>query len=248
MSGTFRAELDGDIATLLIDNPAKRNAMSLSMYREVPAAVEAVRDARVVVLRGAGSTAFGAGSDISEFAERRTGDNAGHYNSVESEATDALASLPMPVIAAVHGPCRGGGAALALCADLRFAAADATFATPPARLGVGYPVDSVERLVAVVGAAAAKDLLLTARVVGAEEALSMGLVHRVVESDELDDLAAETAAQIASLAPLSLRAAKAAIDKAPDAVALTRACFRSADFAEGIASFAERRPPVFTGT
>jgi enoyl-CoA hydratase len=250
--GTVRAEVDGAVGTLVIDHPARRNAMSLAMYAAVPAAVASVVAApavRVVILRGAGDVAFGAGSDISEFPEKRTGAAAQHYNEVEELAVRAIEAIPVPVLALVHGPCMGGGAGMALCADIRFAADDATFAIPPAKLGVGYPAASTERLRAAVGVSRAKDLIFSGRVIDALEALRIGLVDAVVPKAELDAHVAAYAAQITRNAPLTIAAAKLALDHgATDATAAAiGACYSSADYAEGIRAFGEKRRPVFEG-
>ncbi len=127
----------------------------------------------------------------------------------------------------------GGGLGLALTVDLRYAVDDPLFSVPPGRLGIGYPLDAVERLVATVGRATATDLLLTARRFDAGEAHRIGLVHEVVTDDRLDDLVAERCATIASLAPMTLRAA------------LADACFHSADLVEGITAFRKSRRPEF---
>jgi enoyl-CoA hydratase/carnithine racemase len=253
MTGTVRASLDGPVGTLLLDNPARRNAMTLAMSAAVPDAVATLLASpalRVVILRGAGDEAFGAGSDISEFATERTGDAARHYNATEEAAAYAIASIPVPVIAEIHGPCMGGGVGLALCADLRYAADDARFAVTPAKLGVGYPVESMRRLVAAIGAPRAKDLVLTARVIDAAAAGRIGLVHEVVPRDALAGHVAAVAESICSLAPLTLRAAKLAIDHPDDhrSTAAVTECYESDDYAEGIRAYLEKRSPRFTGS
>ncbi|HEX7096937.1 MAG TPA: enoyl-CoA hydratase-related protein [Acidimicrobiales bacterium] len=244
--------LDGAVGTLVIDNPTRRNAMNLSMYAAVPDAVSSLLahdDLRVVVLRGAGDAAFGAGSDITEFAEHRWGDAAERYNQIEAAAARAIEDIPVPVIAAIHGACMGGGVGLALCADLRYAADDARFAVTPGKLGVGYPPDAMSRLVAAVGEARAKELVFTARVIDAAQAERYGLVNAVVPKAELDAHIASVAAEIAKLAPLSLRAAKLAVREPHSAATAdaVRRCFSSDDYAEGIRSHAEKRTPVFRG-
>lgn len=246
--------LDDTTGTIVIDNPSRRNAMTADMYASVPAAVEellAVDRLRVLVLRGAGDVAFGAGSDISEFAERRLGTNAAAYDDAEHRAWDALASAPVPVIAAIHGACMGGGVAMALHCDIRIAADDAVFSVPPARLGLAYPQGALERLVDLVGSAQAKLLLYSARVIDASHALDIGLVQEVVAKAELDDHVAALAAQIAELAPMTHRATKLSVDaidhpSAAEAAASARdACYESADFREGVTAFLEKRRARF---
>lgn len=257
-------EQRGSLGILTFNNPDRRNAMTAAMYGAVPdacAKLQAAADLRVVVLRGAGAEAFCAGSDISEFAERRIGDQAATYDRTEHRAWSAVADLPVPVVAMIHGPCRGGGIALALHADLRVAAADATFAVPPANLGIAYPAEATRRLTALIGPAATKRLLFTADVLTADQAEGLGLIDEVVAPADLEHHVRELAAQIATKAPLTLRAAKATVDAVvaygtgdPEADALDQranqaraACYTSADFQEGIRAFSEKRRPRFDG-
>ncbi|MEM9466936.1 MAG: enoyl-CoA hydratase-related protein [Actinomycetota bacterium] len=255
----------GCVATITIDNPERRNAMTAAMYQAVPAACAAATaepDLRAVVLRGAGDRAFSAGSDISEFGERRMGRNADGYDRAEHEAWAAIESLAVPVIASIRGSCRGGGVAIALHADLRIAADDATFSVPPANLGLAYPPEATRRLVAAVGPSQAKRLLFTAEAFDADRAAAIGLVDEVVAADALDATVASTVDLIARKAPLTHRASKAVVDAiaahgtdasmplrdlAPDAADAVAACYDSDDFREGVRSFAEKRPPRFRG-
>jgi enoyl-CoA hydratase/carnithine racemase len=248
----IRTEIVGPVGTLLIDNPARRNAMDLSMYAAVPDAVASLMahdELRVVVLRGVGDLAFGAGSDISEFTTKRWADAADSYNATEAAAAHAIETIPVPVVAAIHGSCMGGGVGLALCADVRYAADDARFAITPGKLGVGYPPDSMARLVRVVGPSVAKELVFTARAIDADEAARMGLVNSVCPKESLDAHVAEVAASMSAWAPLTLRAAKLAVDapESDDAIDAARRCFSSDDYAEGIRAHTEKRAPTFYG-
>jgi enoyl-CoA hydratase len=258
MSGAVHASIDGPVATLALSNPDKRNATSKAMYAAIPAAVSKVRvpSVRVVVLRGEGELAFGAGSDIAEFRTERRGEAARVYNEIEHEACAALQTIDVPVLALIHGPCMGGGLGLALCADLRYAADDAQFGVPPGRLGLGYPFDSAARLVLAVGFARARELLLTARRVDATEAVALGLVHTVVPKADLEAHVSKIARDITRLAPGTLAAAKATFRalEQPSSAHLRAAadasidgCFASDDYDEGIRAFLEKRAPVFDG-
>lgn len=261
--------LDGEriasVGTIVINNPDRRNAMTAAMYRAVPAACDTLRaeaDLRAVVLRGAGTQAFCAGSDISEFGERRMGAEATSYDRAEHQAWDALADLQVPTVASIHGHCRGGGVALAMHCDFRLASTTAQFGVPPANLGLNYPPEATRRLVALVGPAWAKRLLFTAETIPAAEALRIGLVEEMVAADELDTHTAALVDLMARKAPLSQRAAKAVVDAvvvhgtgadrplrelSPSAALAAEACYDSEDFREGVRAFGEKRPPRFRG-
>ena len=260
MPGRIHVEREGALAWVVFDHPERRNAISAEMWQALPGAVrelDADPAVRVVVLRGAGDVAFVSGADISEFEQARTGaEAAADYDRTTARAFDALSAFSKPLLAMVHGFCIGGGMATALGADLRYAADDAVFAIPAARLGLGYHMAGLEALSALVGPAAAKEILFTARRYDAVEALRLGLVNAVHPKTELEREVRSLAAAIADNAPLTLRAAKLALRELArepgtrDQVAVRdaiRACFESDDYREGVRAFLEKRRPRFAG-
>jgi enoyl-CoA hydratase/carnithine racemase len=250
--------LDESVATVAIDNPARRNAFDLEMWKALPpimAALDRHDQVRAIVLRGAGDHDFTSGADIGEFEMLRANAETGRLYEAENEAAFwAVAHCSKPVIAMIRSFCLGGGFGLALSCDLRIAAENAVFGIPAAKLGVGYPPGAFKIVTAAVGAPAAKDLFFTARRIGAVQAERLGVVQQVVSDADLEATAMSLAREIAQNAPLTIRAAKAAIDHAvglerpgTDPVALADLCFDSADAVEGRRAFLEKRLPVFTG-
>lgn len=253
-----RGFLDGSIGWLVLDRPDRRNALNAAMWAAIPPLMKSLDesvDVKAIVIRGAGHEAFAAGADISEFGEARNDATAAaDYEALNGAAFAAIRAARKPVVAMVQGFCIGGGLAIALACDLRLADGSARFALPPARLGLAYPLDGLRDLVATVGAPMAKEMLFTARRLGADEALRAGLINRVAEDVEAE--ARALAGEIAAGAPLTITHAKRAIDLIAgrpghageaDVTGLAARCFNSADYAEGQKAFAEKRKPAFTG-
>ncbi|RAJ44278.1 enoyl-CoA hydratase/carnithine racemase [Kitasatospora sp. SolWspMP-SS2h] len=241
------------VATLLLERPERRNAVTGAMWRALPrvlAVLAARPDVRVLVLTGAGG-AFSAGADIAELAEVYADPaSADAYHAGNVAAEEALAAFPRPTLAVVRGACVGGGCQLALACDLRLAAEDARLGITPAKLGVVYPAVPTLRLAALVGPARAKYLLFSGALLPAARAELFGLLDEVVPSAELDHRAREFARLLARRSPQTIGAVKAVLAAGPadaaDALApWERASRTSPDVREGLAAFLERREPEF---
>ena len=247
---------DGLVATITLNRPDKRNALTTGMIARLHDEIERLAadgDVRVVVLRAAGA-AFCAGLDLRELAEQRAA-GAAETHTLE-EALHGLEALPQPTIAVVQGDAVAGGCELALHCDLRVAGDAARFSMPLARIGLAVPVRLVWKLVETIGQAATRELLFTGEAVDAPTAHALGLVNRVVPGAELERTATTLAQQIAHNAPLSLRAMKASAQRLAeqrrsiqrdDLEELARQVRASADLQEGLAAQRERRAPVFRG-
>jgi enoyl-CoA hydratase/carnithine racemase len=255
VSEHLRLEIDGAVAVLTIDRPAKRNAMSFEMWSAVPSLMDKVAaepGVRVLVVRG--TDHFSAGADIGEFATLRAdAEGARRYSGAVHAAERAIAGLARPTIAAVTGSCVGGGCELALACDLRVAAPGARFGITPAKLGIVYHFTSTRQLVGAVGPAWAKQILFTGEILDAATALRIGLVNEVADDPVARALA--LAGTIAARAEVSVRGAKTIVNRIvdgqvseDDAVrALYVESVTGADYAEGVRAFLEKRAPRFAG-
>lgn len=259
MSDDVRLELrDGGELWLTFDRPKARNAMTYAMYEAIEAAAKRANEdaaVRALVLTGSGA-AFVAGTDISQFADFRTAEQAYRYEEFMERILGALEAVRKPTIAAIGGAATGGGLAIAAACDLRIATESATFGMPIARtLGNCLSLANLVRVASLVGLARTKELIFTARILAAEEALRAGLVHEVT-SDEasLRGRVSELVRAMSTHAPLTLWATKEGLrrirermlpgDAAHDLIAL---CYTSEDFREGVKAFIERRRPQWSG-
>ncbi|MGH8668198.1 MAG: enoyl-CoA hydratase, partial [Burkholderiales bacterium] len=235
-------------------------AVSLAMWESMPKVLEdfgADPQVRVVVLAGAGDKAFVSGADISQFESQRASPEAvQRYEEIAEGAQRRLQGFDKPTVAMIRGYCLGAGVNIVNVCDLRIAAEDARLGIPAAKIGLGYRASSTKNLIDVVGAANAREILLTGRQLSAAEAKGMGLVHRVVETRLLEKATLECCETLAANAPLAMRTAKRIIRellKPPGefdvarARAWVRECFDSADYVEGRKAFMEKRKPLFTG-
>ena len=249
---------DGPVLRITFNRPQARNAMKLSMYEQLAqtlGAIDGDSDIRVVVLRGAGDKAFASGTDISEFRRFSSAQDAIDYENTISRILEVIESCPVPTLSAISGACTGGGMAIAACCDLRIASSNVRFGMPMARtLGNCLSASSHARLAALIGPGRVKDLLLTARLVEAEEARMWGLVSEILpDVDALQARADELATAIAGHAPLTRRVTKETLAALAAPIApeleerLLLKAYLSKDFAEGVAAFLEKRTPIWTG-
>jgi len=259
-SDKMLANKDGRVGTMTFNNPERHNAVSLEMWQAAAKILDDFAkddEVRVVVLTGAGGKSFVSGADISKFEDERASREAvERYNAATEKVYSGIHSYPKPTIAMIQGYCIGGGLNLAVCCDLRFCSEGSRFALPAAKLGLGYGYAGLKRFIDTIGPSHTKDIFFSARQFGAAEALSMGLVNRVLPDSELASAVRDHAEGIAANAPLTVAAIKQIslevlkpegerdLKKAADLVAR---CFASQDYVEGRQAFLEKRKPVFTG-
>ncbi|MGH8674868.1 MAG: enoyl-CoA hydratase [Burkholderiales bacterium] len=250
----------GALATVLFSNPAKRNAMTYDMWRAVPetlSSLEADPGVHAIVVAGDGDKAFISGADISQFEKLRgTAEAQAEYGRAVEAAYLAPMNCSKPVIARIRGICIGGGLGFAAACDLRICSSDSVFRMPAARLGLGYSPAGVRRFMNLIGASNTIDIFISARQFDAKEALRMGFVSQVVAAEKLERTVAEYCEMVAENAPLTLAAAKFAVQQGMKdpadrdlarAQRMVEACFASADHKEGRTAFMEKRKPKFIG-
>ncbi|MSP11677.1 MAG: enoyl-CoA hydratase/isomerase family protein [Chloroflexi bacterium] len=251
----------GPLATITINRPDRRNAITYDMWTElhkVALMLDNDQDIRIIIFQGAGEEAFSAGADISEFGQRRS--NSGQarlYDVAYQGALDTISQLRMPTVGLIKGACTGGGLELATTLDIRISADNARFGMPIGRLSMLSGFQQLRRLVNIAGPAVVKDLLLTARLMGTEEALRVGLVNVVRPLRDVEAYCQELAMGMAELAPLSQAWHKQMIRVIlmnPDLEGLTPAeeampyiLYDSEDFREGWQAFLDKRKPIFKG-
>jgi enoyl-CoA hydratase/carnithine racemase len=253
-------EKRGAVGWIVFDQPGKRNAINGEMWRGIPAAMQrfdADPQVRCVAFRGAGTEAFSAGADISEFDKIRAQQAAvAEYDGLLDRVLQAIQGSRKPSVAMIHGFCMGGGLEVALACDLRYCGRSAQFGIPAARLGLAYNVEGHKRLLETVGHARAREIMFLGRRYSADEAFGMGLVNKVVEDEALESHTTEILKTLSENAPLSIANSKTILEEyakaegAPDHKAMQAAierCAKSADYQEGRRAFMEKRKPAFTG-
>ncbi|HEY9038169.1 MAG TPA: enoyl-CoA hydratase [Roseovarius sp.] len=250
-------ELRDGILWITFNRPASRNALTFGMYARLAALCKAVPTdgtVRAIVISGAGGKAFAAGTDMTQFRAFETEQDALDYEGRIAGVLDAVESCPVPTIAAIHGACTGGGAAIAAACDIRIASSGLKFGFPIARtLGNCLAAANLARLSELMGAGRVRELIFTARLVGADEALATGLITEVLADEEaLLARAADLAALVGSMAPLTLRATKEAMrrNRAANSVDdsdLITMCYMSDDFRTGMEAFLSKQKPEWSG-
>jgi enoyl-CoA hydratase/carnithine racemase len=248
---------DGAVLTLTFNRPEARNAMTWDMYERLHATCENVDvddTIRVLVLKGAGGKAFVAGTDIAQFAEFKSGKDGLRYERDAERFLGRLARVKKPVIAQIQGFAVGGGFGIAAGADVRIATPDASFGVPIARtLGNCLAMPTYARFIDILGPSRLNELLITARLMPASEALSAGFVHRIVDAQDIEAHVRELAQRIATHAPITMAVTKESVRRIqesrelPDGDDLVIKTYASADFREGVRAFIEKRPARWTG-
>jgi enoyl-CoA hydratase/carnithine racemase len=250
----------GSVGWIVFDQPAKRNAINGAMWRGIAPAMarfDADPEVRCVAFRGAGTEAFAAGADISEFETLRAQNAAvAQYDGLLDQVLHAIQDSRKPSLAMIHGFCMGGGLEVALACDLRYCGESAQFGIPAAKLGLAYNVEGHKRLLETVGHARAREIMFLGRRYSAQEGLEMGLVHKVLPDGALQGFTEEVLKTLSENAPLAIANSKTIIEEyvksegEPDQALMRQAmerCAGSADYREGRSAFMAKRKPRFKG-
>jgi enoyl-CoA hydratase/carnithine racemase len=251
-------EVEGSTGVVTFNRPQAHNALTFEMYDrlgEICESLTADGSVRALIITGAGGRAFAAGTDISLFRDFRGAEDGLAYEARMEKVFKKLDGCAVPTIAAIPGICTGGGGAIACACDLRIATRTFKFGFPIARtLANCLSASSIARVAALTGVGRAMDMIMTTRLIEAEEALKIGLVNELLDSQEaLMARARAIAAQIATQAPLTMRATKEIVRRMRDRAAgvedgdLIALCYGSADFREGLDAFLTKRKPKFSG-
>ncbi len=258
--GRLAVEKRGAVGWIVFDSPAKRNAINGAMWRAIPPAMarfDADPEVRCVAFRGAGTEAFAAGADISEFEKNRAErTSVAAYDGLLDQVLHAIQDSRKPSLAMIQGFCMGGGVEVALACDLRYCNASAQFGIPAAKLGLAYNVEGHKRLLETVGHARAREIMFLGRRYSAEEAARMGLVHEAFPDASFEAEVERILGALCENAPLSIANTKTILEEfvksegLPDHAAMAAAmerCAKSADYEEGRKAFMEKRKPQFSG-
>lgn len=259
-AGRLGVEKRGAVGWIVFDQPAKKNAINGAMWRGIPEAMakfDADAEIRCVAFRGTGTEAFAAGADISEFEKVRAGGSeVSEYDGLLDRVLHSIQDSRKPSVALIHGFCMGGGLEVALACDLRYCGETAQFGIPAAKLGIAYNVEGHKRLLETVGHACAREIMFLGRRYGAQDALAMGLVHRVLPDASLESYVDEVIATLLANAPLSIANSKTILEEysksagTPDHARMQAAierCAKSEDYQEGRRAFMDKRKPQFRG-
>lgn len=254
--GEVRTARNGDVVTVTFDRQAARNAMTWQMYEQLGETCSRLRaddGVRAVVFRGAGGKSFIAGTDIAQFKSFRSGEDGIAYEEKMERYLAGIEALPMPTLAVVEGFAIGGGLAIAACCDIRIATPGTRFGVPIARtLGNCLSMANYARLVAALGVARTKRVLLLAENLTAEEALAGGFLAEIVQPGDIDKRVGELCDRLVHHAPITMRVSKEALRRLlhagiPNGDDLVRQTYGSEDFKTGVAAFVEKKAPQWRG-